>query len=555
MSNNDYEDLFSGLDDDALSTDDFTLDDSDPFSIGGDDDIVIPDDEESGGSRAFLIGAILLAFLFVIVVAIVAALLIGGGGDECDERCQQATEISGTNFAIETSVRASETALSVRATADEGTRVAVAASNTAVFIAQETATQNAINTAVGATQTGIAINATATQRAEFENQTATAIALTPTITPTPEFLRGNLTDPVTGNPGVGVTLCIFLDDGDGVFNPSADVPANCLPEGLEALQVVSALGAAPEPGTGGGAETPSGAETPAANTPTPTATTAANGSPSPSPTATSSAVQATATSTSAAPAQSPSPTATETTAAPAGPPTPTRESVGYQPGLVLMSFQVEAPDEEIAQGGPPTPTRESLGGEEEEEPTATATPTTRPSATATTAATEAATEAPTSPADDDAATPTQAVVGGDRVVTQIITDAEGNFILRGLPEGTYFITIGDETFPVEVRAGAYTLDIPLAGGQVISLRVEGISAPPARPTNTPTITPTGTVPTQEPGQGGQLVGSPSPTALPETGLFTGSGDDVTGADLLILLVAGGLLMGIVLVARQLRTAA
>jgi hypothetical protein len=145
--------------------------------------------------------------------------------------------------------------------------------------------------------------------------------------------------------------------------------------------------------------------------------------------------------------------------------------------------------------------------------------------------------------------PTPTAEVGDRFITEITTDAQGNFILRGLEPGTYFIVIGDETVELSIRESAepYTLVVPLATGESVTFLVEGISrGGTLLPTNTPVT----------PGVGGAETETPTPevtSTMPTTGLFDGEDDDVTGTDLLILLLAGGVLMGVVVTARRLRS--
>ena len=137
--------------DDFFADDDFDLDEPE-FPTDDFDDLPDIDLDEGGASRPFILIASLLAVVFVILVAVVAAIVLGSGGG-CDERCIQATEISGTNFAIQTGEAETATAQSIAATSTATAEIALQATQTFDAALQATSTRNAENTAIAATST------------------------------------------------------------------------------------------------------------------------------------------------------------------------------------------------------------------------------------------------------------------------------------------------------------------------------------------------------------------------------------------------------------------
>ncbi|MFP4321215.1 MAG: hypothetical protein ACLFTK_02055, partial [Anaerolineales bacterium] len=141
----------------------------------------------------------------------------------------------------------------------------------------------------------------------------------------------------------------------------------------------------------------------------------------------------------------------------------------------------------------------------------------------------------------------------DAFVGQVITDDDGNFTITGLPQGTYFIRIADQTLPIEVTTEEQVLtlpsddpDAPITVTIDAAVDIGGVGTP------TPTLSPFDATGTAE---AGGDAGIPSPTpegALPETGLFDGEGDDVTATDLFILAMLGGVLVSVVVAARRMR---
>lgn len=215
------DDLLEGLDD--LGDEPFPSDDFEDFPDSLDDD-------DGGPSSVFLIagGLIVAAFLILLVVVI---LIIGTGGD--DSTAQTATAVAATNDAVGTKFAATSTRLAVvNATGTEETRLQNEQA-TAEAIAFATNQQATVDVQLNASRTAIAFEATVTEEfrltevgVQFNAETQTAIALTPTTTPLPtlEFV-------VVDNSGNPIPNCtfieVYLDDGDGIFNPA---PFSATPE-------------------------------------------------------------------------------------------------------------------------------------------------------------------------------------------------------------------------------------------------------------------------------------------------------------------------------------
>ena len=540
--------------DDFFQDDGFDIDNE--FSLGDADDGMPPLPDEPGGvSRSFIIIGALLATVFVILVAIIAAVVLGGR-DECDDRCILATSIAGTNFYIETEVSVSETALSTQSTATtiaEQTSVAQTATQESI---NATASQEAIDAAVEATDTQIAIDTTRTQVAEFINQTATAEAAF-TDTPAPADVVLQIRD-MNGAPLRGVTVCVFLDDGDGVFNPGGETTADCSATAL----------IAPQPGEGGGP----------AEASTEVPTTAPTGGSGLSPIFQTATAQAGGVS-------APVPTTAPTTA-PAG-------GSGISPIFQTATAQagggaaapIEAPVETEEVAPPP-----SSGGQSNLNPifqTATA------SAAGSSGGASSNTEGdagssnfgPPSPTPEGASfnpalyqpigrsideplrrdLPQQQ--GGDDFIDEIITNSDGRITLPQLPVGRYWIKIADQTIPIDVTTEPQLITVPQADPNappiqiVVPAAVEGLGGGSTQPTEIPaqtTLGPlfqTGTAvalarqtggPTQE------VIGPTETPSMPGTGLFSGDSNEVTTTDLFILAVIGSVLIGIVFAARRMR---
>lgn len=478
--------------DDFFQDEEFDLDQP---SFGQDDfdEDLVGDEQEGGVSRSFVVIAALLAVVFVVLVAVGAAIFLARSGEECDEICIQATQISGTNFAIETSVSASQTAITTQSTATREAEIALQATQTQSAAEQATATRNAENTLVAATATQQSIDATATQAAEFVRQTQVVLSSTPP-TAVPSDIQGELQ--VVGGSGAGVTICIFRDDGDGAFDPADNTSVDCSPTALGA--------AAPSPAVGGGGAGVEPSATPA----------------QPQPTVTAEATEEAPPSVGATPTRPLNPIFQTATAAAAG-------SSGGQPAAPSQT-------EESAPAEPPTPTPESL--ESGFDPNLYAEPVGR------------------SIADPDpSGLPQQE--GGDTFEGEVITDANGRFIIRNLPPGTYWIKVADQTLEIEVTTNPQVLVIPREDAAPIVIEIEGVG---------PVITPTEISPIFQTATAVAAAGlprtptpeglGPTSTALPVTGLFSGEGDDVTGTDLLILAAIGMVLVGVVFAARKMRSA-
>jgi hypothetical protein len=125
---------------------------------------------------------------------------------------------------------------------------------------------------------------------------------------------------------------------------------------------------------------------------------------------------------------------------------------------------------------------------------------------------------------------------GDQPIGACVTDEFGECIFENLPPGDYVFYIDGERVEVTITEDQDRVILPGISGDTPDTIGEGTDTggefPPA--------------PTSE-GVG------PTSTALPDAGLFDGSGGDVTSTDLLILGLAGMALMGVVFAARRMRT--
>jgi len=209
------DELFENLDDFG------DLDEEPDFGLVEDEfplDLMEPEPE--GPSRTFKIvgGIIALAVLVIIILLIVFA--VGGGGDLSPNE-KTSTAVVQLNQTIEAEYNATLTALAQ----------IEAVTKTAVFNSEQTATAE-----VFAHQTQEALAATAaaqTATAEFvanqtlaAQQTATQNAINDSLTATAEANR--LAGVVVDEEGTifgNVTLKLYRDDGDGVFNPADRTPA------------------------------------------------------------------------------------------------------------------------------------------------------------------------------------------------------------------------------------------------------------------------------------------------------------------------------------------
>jgi hypothetical protein len=518
-----YKDLFPEDDELNLEEPQFPDEVSDDFG-----DLPPVQDGQVGSSSMFMILVAGLAVVFVILVAVFAAIVIRRD-ESCNENCRLATEISATNAQVIADTNASQTAIAIANTAAAETQVAVQATSTQVAAEQATATQQQVNTAVAATETQVSVDATATQVNFERGATQTAIAnFTDTPTPTVESTEDtSITEGVGGGTGdttpstqvqpaspttdtsttlagfsgqvnlpanlqgQSLTVCIFLDDGDGVFDPSSDVSdPNCAPPAettaVETEEVTEGGGVAVTPA-------PAASDTPAVAAVTPT-----TAAPPLNP------IFATAT----AAAQA---TANAAGGGVSGPPSPTPEGSSFNPALYLP-----------------------IGRSKLE--------------------------------------PVQGMVAqqqdGDSLIDSVTIDAQGRFILPDLPPGNYWIAVGDVRLQINVTdtVGEQVFTFPREDDVPIVIVVSGVGVGGPTPSveagptlsdifKTATAVAGGGIPSPTPpsvvGVGGATV-TPS---MPTTGLFTGEGDDVTTADLLILATIGAVLIGVVFAARRMRSTA
>jgi hypothetical protein len=194
---------------------------------------VLPFDEPAGGgggiSRTFRVVFGLVA-VAVVVILVLMFVLVLGGGDDLSPSEQTATAIAATNAAVQTQYAATVVALNIAGTATQDRLVQL----------EMTATQERI---IAETQAAIeATNVANTATAEFNaaqtlaaQQTATqdALNITATFAAEQNVLSGQVIDE-EGNIFGNVTLRLYRDNGDGVFNPITDAaptpaPGNATP--------------------------------------------------------------------------------------------------------------------------------------------------------------------------------------------------------------------------------------------------------------------------------------------------------------------------------------
>lgn len=211
-----------GFEDDLLEG----LDDFEDEALGDDFDEFPEDLGEGGGpSPVFLIAGGLIVATFLVLLVIVI-LLIGSEGD--DESAVEATNIAATNEAVRAIFIASATRQADLDATATATTERFFQQSTQIAVGSATAEIATVEAQLNASRTALAVNATATEEEIVRNiastadaQTATAIALTPTatFTPIPPTIQIDVRDQ-SGNPiPGGVPVYIYLDDGDGVFDP------------------------------------------------------------------------------------------------------------------------------------------------------------------------------------------------------------------------------------------------------------------------------------------------------------------------------------------------
>ncbi|MBZ0304855.1 MAG: hypothetical protein K8I82_02185 [Anaerolineae bacterium] len=525
MSGNDFENFFPDDDDDDLfgGSDLDNLEDLEPsFPEDTGDAFDDLDEEEGGLSTTFKVAIALMAAVFLGLMGVIAFLVLNSE-EGLSPSAQTATAISSTNQAVETSVAASETAISIQETGVALTETSVAGTKVAEEIVRTTQTQSALNTQVAFEETKSALDATATQFQVAAMLTASA------VTPTPPTFTVVIRDPLSNNaPAANVPVCIFIDDGDGVFNPAPGTTSSCLP-----AEASSSSLSAPSPTSPLSGPTQEG-ENPifqASTAQAATATAGTGGGVTGGPTAQAtlnpifqtSTAQAGGSQQIAPPVGTPaSIPATATQQAPVIPATPTAEGggAGFNSGFSLYmqpvgrSFSDPDDGREVAQGE---------GGDEQVNP------------------------------------------------GQVFyTNDQGQLVITGLPPGQYWVKIADRIVNFEVTTDAQLLTLDTGTGEPIELLVEGSSQPvggsggqiipsPTTEVINPILATQNAAGTQTAIAGGGVVVqdtvTPIATQLEDTGLFSGDSSEVTSTDLLILALAGMVLVGVVMAARRLRATA
>lgn len=523
MSNNDFENFFGDEEDDLFGGSDLdNLEDLQPSFPEDDVDEFGEVEEEGGISTTFKVAAALLGAVFLGLMGVIAFLILGGD-DSISSSALTATAITLKNQEVETSVAASETAISVTETAVALLETSVAQTKTAEAIITATAEEGVRRTQVSFEETKAALDATATQIVLGATQTASV------ATPTPGTITIVIRDPLANNaPAANVPVCVFIDDGDGVFNPAPGSLSACLPVAGAVSPTSPAAAASPSPtlATSGGELNPifqtstaqaGGAGGVTSTSPTPglnpifqTSTAQAGGQIAPP-----------AGGVTQTPAQIP---ATATSQAPAQPPTPTLEAGGAgfgesfsaAPYLLPVGRSISGPDSsgEVAQ---------QEGGDEQYNP------------------------------------------------GQVFyTNDQGQLVITGLPPGRYWIKIADQIVNFEVTTEAQLLPVDVGTGEPIELLIEGAAQVPG-PGDTGGGSPTSIIPSPTTEIVNPIVATqtaaalqtaaaqgtvppPSPQGtLTGTGLFSGDSNEVTSTDLLILALAGMVLVGVVMAARRLRS--
>lgn len=517
------------------------LDDFDQPSFPEDDFGDLPEVEEEGGiSRTFIIAGGVLGVAFLGLMGLIGFLLLRDDGS-VSASALTATAITLNNQRVETEVAGSQTAVVVQGNATATAEQILAATETAEAIQRVTATQQAVGTAIEQTKVQQDINATFT--AVVVAQTLTAEA----ASPTPGTIALQIIDPDAGNaPVANVLVCVFLDDGDGQFDPAAGTTPLCLP-----------VGQTPGTQSGGGTTQTTSTAVPSGTTPTATtATGGAGGTTSVPPlnpifqTSTAAAGGNTGTGGINPIFQ------TSTAAASGGSTGTTGGQTGTTPTATQAPAQIPTTVTQTSPGSPPSPTPEASGFGDSYSAVPYVAPVGR------------------SIDDPDGANQIAQEGGqGDEVVGQITTNEQGQLVISGLPPGQYWIKIADTTLQFEVTTEAQLITLePSTGGPPIQVLIPGAVASPTPVSNDDgTIVPSPTrdslIPTNTPlspfdqtataqfalTQGVTIP--PSPDQLENTGLFSGDSDEVTGADLLILGLIGMVLVGVVLAARRLRAAA
>lgn len=234
---------FNDLDDDnELGFGDI---DQEPSAFGdfGDEEGLFDDfeaEETTGGgiSRTFkILGAVLMIVVILIVVALILFALTSG--DELSSNQKTSTAVIKTNTAVAVALVQTQDAINLALTASQEAIMTFEANSTATQISFETqqaqAAIDAANTATAEYQSNQTATSDALQAQAADLETQTAVATINTVT-------GKLVEDDTAYGGV--TIRLYRDDGDGVFNP-ADLtppptqPGGGLPSGDTSAQAIS----------------------------------------------------------------------------------------------------------------------------------------------------------------------------------------------------------------------------------------------------------------------------------------------------------------------------
>ncbi|MBN1202915.1 MAG: PPC domain-containing protein [Anaerolineae bacterium] len=189
-------------------------------SFGEDLDLAEFEEPSGGGiSRTFkVLGFLLLSAVVVIIILLVVFGL--RGGDDLSDNDKTSTAVIQTNTAVAENYGYTQTAIEVAIRTSQEyimTFEAEATLTQSAFEAQQT--QDAISANSTATANAIASQ---TAAAEASNQTATSQKLTEVFLEE-NTLTGKVVDE-EDSPFENLTIRLYRDDGDGVFNPPGSTP-------------------------------------------------------------------------------------------------------------------------------------------------------------------------------------------------------------------------------------------------------------------------------------------------------------------------------------------
>lgn len=238
-----------GFDDDLLEG----LDDyEDPFA--GDEYQELELEDEVGPSPIFLVAGGLIVATFLVLLVIVILLV---SSQDNEGSADAATAAAQTNEAVFVALRASETRIAIVDATLTATTTLFYGQSTEGAIGSATAQVETVEAQLDGSRTAIAGTATQEQaiiRTEIGGtafaETQTIVALTPTDTPTttPTIAPTNIVkiQDVAGNPiPGGIPIYIFLDDGDGVFDPIPPTGPTPTAQALPTLQPTRQITATP----------------------------------------------------------------------------------------------------------------------------------------------------------------------------------------------------------------------------------------------------------------------------------------------------------------------